>query len=127
MSSGLTPTQEAFLASQRLSGLLREAVEDLSAADFNRMSMADYAKIREQAGLTSMDPFAQTYSFEPPGQPRQDHPGQDPQAATEAQHPLHSVEHPDIDFSQLSMSDYKRVREHLGIGRSPSARGIFGN
>ena len=37
-----------------------------------------------------------------------------PRAVAEAQHPAHSVEHPGIDFAQLSMSEYKRVREHLG-------------
>jgi hypothetical protein len=105
MSDGLTPTQRAWLDSQHH----REAFEDLSAADINRMDFATYARLTGRTLTVTPEPTAP------------------PQAVAEAQHPAHSVEHPGIDFAQLSMSEYKRVREHLGIGRSPSARGIFGN
>lgn len=53
-----TPMQDAFVASQQL----REAVEDLSAQDLNRMSMADYREIRRRAGLPDIDPFTRAYA-----------------------------------------------------------------
>ena len=107
---GLTPTQRAFLSASQL----REAVEDLSAADINRMSFSEYARIRGRAGLPGVDPFAKAYAPEPSGRPRQaqGHPGQDPQPEP-------------IDIQAMGMAEYRRVREQLGIGRSPSARGLF--
>ena len=105
MSDGLTPTQRAWLDSQHH----REAFEDLSAADINRMDFAAYARLTGRTLSVTPEPTAP------------------PQTVAAVQHPAHSVEHPAIDFSQLSMSEYSRVRERLGIGSRPSARGILGN
>jgi hypothetical protein len=58
INDGITPTQEAFLASRHLA----EAVEDLSAAEINRMNMQDYREIRRRAGLPDVDPFTTAYS-----------------------------------------------------------------
>jgi hypothetical protein len=43
-----------------------------------------------------------------------------------AQHPEHSTEHPGVDFSQLSMSDYALLRDQLGVGTGrQEGRGVF--
>jgi len=109
--SELTPTQDAWLRAQRMTATF----SDFSAHDLATMPMDEFTRLTGRKLVT-----------EPPA-PQQAHPGHDPQAVAAAQQPARSVEHPGIDFSQLSMSEYKRVREHLGIGRSPSTRGIFGN
>lgn len=111
MSNGLTPRGEAFLAASQL----RESFEDMSAQEINALPMTDYGRIREAAGLPPVDPFDAVYKDVPPGCSRQ---AQEPQTAPdEAQHRT--------DFSALSMAEYGRVRDQLGIGRSPSARGLF--
>jgi hypothetical protein len=64
---------------------IREAVEDLSAADINRMSMADYAEIRRRAGLPEIDPFATAYAAYEPGSPAPvQQPQNGPQTAPDA-------------------------------------------
>lgn len=104
MNDGLTPTRRAWLDSQHH----REAFEGLSAADINRMDFATYARLAGRTLAVTPEPTAP------------------PQTVATAQHPAHSVEQsPGIDFSQLSMSQYRRVREQLGIGQSASARGLF--
>lgn len=110
---GLTPTQRAFLSASQL----REAVEDLSAAEINRLPMTDYAKLRERAGLPAVDPFADVYAPALPGRPRM---AQAPDAqAPEPQDPG--------DFSQLSMAEYAAIRDRYIRPSSGTGRGIFGN
>jgi hypothetical protein len=108
--SGLTPIGEAFLAASQL----REAVEDLSAADINRMSFSEYARIRESAGLPSIDPFSEVYSPEPPGRPRsaQDDPGRDPQPEP-------------IDLQAMGMAEYAAIRNRYIRPSSGTGRGLF--
>lgn len=54
------PLFDTFLAAQRLTGVYE--LSDLSPVEINRMSMSDYAKIRERAGLPAIDPFATAYA-----------------------------------------------------------------
>lgn len=115
MSNGLTPIGEAFLAASEL----QEAAEDLSAAEINKMSMADYAKIRERAGLPSIDPYAEVYStdFVPPGTPRQE---QAPAAlGTPEPQPQ------GIDVASLDMQTYGQLRGQLGVQGREYGRGIL--
>lgn len=107
---GLTETQRAFLSASQL----REAVEDLSPADINRMKFSDYNKIRQAAGLPGIDPFSEAYAA-PPGRPRT---AQDPGAvAPEPQDPG--------DFSQLSMAEYAAIRNRYIRPSSGTGRGLF--
>jgi hypothetical protein len=55
-------------------GRIREAAGDLSAAEIDRMPMAEYARLRERAGLDPVDPFATAYSQYEPEHQRQDQP-----------------------------------------------------
>lgn len=104
---GLTETQRAFLQSQ----YHREAFEDMSAADINRMDMSTYARLTGRATLGYA--VAQVVETAPPGMPRQAVPAQIvPQAPTPE----------GIDFANLSMSDYAALRGQLGIGH----RGEYG-
>lgn len=108
MADGLTPLGAAFLTASQL----REAIEDLSPAEINKLSMSDYAAIRQRAGLDPIHPFSGAYAPEPPWGARQA-PAEIPQ------------QDPGVDFASLGMAEYGRVRDQLGIGRSPSARGLF--
>lgn len=111
MTDGFTALGEAFLAASQL----REATEDLSAQEINRLPMADYAKIRERAGLPAADPFAEAYAPEPPGRPRE------APAPTQTAPPAPGP----IDVQAMGMQEYKQLRDRLGIGRSASDRGLF--
>ena len=107
---GLTPTQRAFLSASQL----REAAEDLSAADINRMSFSDYSKIREAAGLPGIDPYTDVYSPEPPGRPRsaQGDPGQDPQPEP-------------VDIQAMGMAEYAAIRNRYIRPSFGTGRGLF--
>lgn len=111
--SGLTPIGEAFLSASQL----REAVEDLSAADINRMSFSDYSKIREAAGLPGIDLYADIYSPDPPGRPRsaQGDPGQVAEVHQDS----------GVDFSQLSMRQYEAIRSRYFCPSSGTGHGLF--
>lgn len=111
-TDGLTPLGAAFLSASEL----REAFEDMSAAEINRLPMTEYAKIREAAGLPAADPFSEAYAPEPPGRPRQP-------APTQAGLPAPQ----DPDFSKLGMAEYAAVRDHYIRPSSGAGRGIFGN
>jgi hypothetical protein len=110
MSSGLTPRGDAFLAASQL----REATEDLSAQEINKLSMSDYARIREAAGLSSVDPYSEAYAPEPPGRPRQaqGHPDQDPQPEP-------------IDVQAMGMTEYAAIRNRYIRPSSGTGRGLF--
>ena len=94
---GLTETQRAFLSSRHLT----EAVEDLSAADINRMSMTDYREIRHRAGLPDVDPFATAYA---PAEPPRQAPAPAQQPAPEA---------PDV--AAMDWAEYAAYREASGL------------
>jgi hypothetical protein len=110
MSSGLTPTQEAWLRAQRM----RETFSGFTAHEIETMPMDEFAR------MTGRE-FGSIEPVEPPGGPvpAAVHPGREqPEAVTAAQHQ-------GTDFHVMSMAEYGRARDQLGIGRSPSARGLF--
>ncbi|MGH3275466.1 MAG: hypothetical protein ACRDNZ_14235 [Streptosporangiaceae bacterium] len=111
MTDGITPRLSAWLDASKL----KDHFGDMSAAEINALNFTEYSKIREAAGLPAADPFAEAYAPEPPGRPREAHPGQAPQAV-----PEHA-----LGIKAMGMSEYTELREHLGIGRSASARGLF--
>jgi len=60
-----TSRLSAWLDAQKLAGDYE--LSGLSAQEINRLSMTDYARIRERAGLPAIDPYADAYaSYEPP-------------------------------------------------------------
>lgn len=104
MTEEITPMQEAFLVSQQL----RQAVEDLTAADINRMSVADYGKVRERAGLPAVDPYSDAYAaYEPP----------QAQATVSAPEAVHSNADGagGLDIGSIDMNTYAQLRGRLGV------------
>lgn len=60
-----TPRLDTWLATQRL----QDTFDGYSASEIEAMPMADYARIRERAGLDPIDPYTDAYAaYEPPGQ-----------------------------------------------------------
>jgi hypothetical protein len=74
---------DAFLAAQRLTNAYE--LSDLSPQEINRLSVTDYARIRESAGLPGIDPYSDAYAkYEasaPQGQEQPSVPVQEPQSA----------------------------------------------
>jgi len=91
-------------------GTLRsEAFEDLTPQQINDMDLGTYAKLTGRSLKVAAEPVA-----EPPAAPDG--------AFTE------TVEAPQrIDLANMDMATYTQFRHEAGIGRSASARGIFGN
>lgn len=102
MSSGLTPAQEAFLAARDF----RDKFGDMSADEIEALSFADYAARTGRTLSVTPEPTAP------------------PPAVADVQRPA-SEEHPGIDFSQLSMTDYAQLRGQLGVGGREYGRGTL--
>jgi hypothetical protein len=106
MTDGLTPRLDAFLAARKLADDYE--LSDLSPQEINRLSMADYARIRERAGLPAADPFATAYTTPAPQQ-----------ATAPAQSPA-----PDApDPAAMSWQEYAAWREQSGLA-TRSAEGM---
>jgi hypothetical protein len=104
---------DAWLRAQQMT----ETLSGFTAREIETMPLDEYARLTgREFGV--IEPAA------PPAEPSQ--PGQDPAGVMAAQHPEHATEDPGVDFRNLTMRQYERVREQLGIGRSASARGILG-
>lgn len=91
----LTPLGAAFLSSRHYA----DKFGDMSADEIEALSFAEYA------ARTGRE-FGVTEPVKPPGGPvpAPVHPGQDPQAVADAQHP-------GTDFRAMGMSEYRRVRD----------------
>lgn len=111
-----TPRLDAFRSAQRLTGDYE--LSDLSPQAISRLSMADYAKIRERAGLDPIDPFATAYAaYEPPsGATTVSAPAQ-PQPPADAPQ--------GFSLADMTMEQYAAVRGRLGVQGREYGRGIM--
>jgi hypothetical protein len=105
---------EAYVYGQQHS----EAFEDMSATQINALPVAEYARRTGRSIKVEPEPVAEAVPVSAPGQ--------DPAGVIAAQHPPHATEDPGTDFQAITMDEYSQIRDQIGIGRSPSARGIFG-
>ena len=114
MSSGLTPTQDAWLRTQQMT----ETFSGFTAHEIATMPLDEFARL---AGRQTISQAAtQAFGTEPPGRLRQE----PAPAQTVPQAP--APEPQGIDVTALSMDEYIQLRGQLGVGRSQQeGKGIF--
>jgi hypothetical protein len=110
MDDGLTPLQRAFLDSQRH----KEAFEEMSAVEINRMSFAEFAarsgrRTPAQAAVAALDA-----NYTALGSSQQKAP-----APPQSQTPQ------GVDIASMSMADYSQIRGQLGVGGREYGRGAL--
>ena len=116
MTDGLTPRLDTLLAAQRM----QDEFYGFSADEIERMPMADYARIRERAGLDPIDPYTDAYAkYEPPGVPQQ------PPAAPETAPEATETAPQGIDLAHMTMEQYSQIRAQLGVGGREYGKGAL--
>jgi hypothetical protein len=106
MSSGLTPTQDAWLSTQQMT----ETFSGFTAHEIATMPLDEFARL---AGRQTIGQAAtQAFGTEPLGRLREE----PAPAQTVPQAP--APEPQGIDVTSLDMAEYAQLRGQLGIGRS---------